>query len=84
MQKNELNPIIWTLFVLCFSGVGLALYLLVSRDKNKQSTNHHFKPVLIAAGTFIAILPVAIISAASYVSLLVNAGLLEAAWNVLG
>jgi len=82
-ERTE-SPIIWTLFVLCFPVVGLALYLLIGRDNNKQSANRHFKPVLVAAGTVIAILPVAIISAASYVSLLASVGLLEAVWNVVG
>jgi len=82
-ERTE-SPILWTLFVLCFPVVGLAIYLLIGRDINRQSTNRHFKPVLIAAGTVIAILPVAIISAASYVSLLASVGLLEAVWNVLG
>ena len=77
-------PILWMLFVLCFPAVGLAVYLLVGRDKNKQSTNRHFKPVLIAAGTVATILPVAIVSTMSYVSLIIEAGLIEAAWNVLG
>jgi len=83
-KERTKSPIIWTLFVLCFPIVGLAIYLLIGRDNNRQSTNRHFKPVLIATGTVIAILPVVIISAASYVSLLARTGLLEAAWNVLG
>jgi len=77
------SPILWTLFVFCFPLVGLAVYLLVGRDKNKQSSNRHFKPVLIAAGSVAAILPVAIISATYYVSLVIEAGLVEAAWNVI-
>jgi len=81
-ERTE-SPILWTLFVLCFPIVGLAVYLLVGRDKNKQSTNRHFKPVLISAGSVVAILPIAIISAASYVSIIIEAGLLDAAWNVL-
>ena len=75
-------PILWMLFVLCFPAVGLAVYLLVGRDKNKQSSNHHFKPFLIAAGSLVATLPIVMINAASYVSTLASEGLLDAAWNI--
>ena len=82
-KERTQSPILWTLFVLCFPVVGLAIYLLVGCDKNKQSANHHFKPVLIAAGSLIAVLPIAIVNAMSYVSLMIESGLVEAAWDIL-
>lgn len=74
------NPVLWTLLALCFPIVGLVIYLIVGRDKDKKSTHRYLKPVLVAVGSVVAILPFVIGGLFHFANVLISEGLLEVIW----
>ena len=80
-QERTDHATLWTMIVLLFPFVGLIIYLLVGRDKSKQSSGRYMKSAIMIGICFAVAMVVTVASAIYLLSVVIQSDLNIDGWH---